>query len=301
MFDAIGRLLLPILVALYNWFGNLGVAIIIFTILTRVLILPLTLKQLRSQKKTMLLQPKIRELQRKYGKDREKLTQETMKLYQQHGANPVSGCLPLIITLPILFGVWRAISQFQGAVTAEAFPFLWIPSLTPNAAAGLSGHDPYYILPILSVIFQYIVQLMAMPRQTDPNQAQMQRVMLFMPLMFGWFAFTIPAGAVLYMITGSVIAMIQQFFTTGLGVLPKYLPFLPERTGFLTPVPVEETPSEDEPDVPEVQRRDFWTVLSKLQEPLPDAVGATSGGDVAMEQALSDVHDQINTAKKKRR
>jgi YidC/Oxa1 family membrane protein insertase len=240
MFDALGRLLLPVLRGLLDFTGSLGVAIILFTILTRIFMLPLTLKQLKSQKKTMQLQPHLRELQRKYGKDREKLTQETMKLYQQHGANPVSGCLPLLITLPILFGVWRAITFLvtDTTIPPSALKFLWIPNLA------LTNGDPFFLLPILSVVCQFIVQQMAMPRNPDPQQAQMNRVMMWMPLMFGWFAFTINSGAVLYMVTGSLIAMVQQFFTTGFGALPKYLPFLPERTGFLTPPPALNVDSE---------------------------------------------------------
>src|SRR5215207_8587877 len=112
MFESIGKVLLPILNWLFNQTGSLGVAIIVFTIFIRIAMLPLTIKQLQSQKKQQILQPKLRELQRKYGKDREKLTQETLKLYKLHGANPASGCLPLLITLPILLGVWQAVTKF---------------------------------------------------------------------------------------------------------------------------------------------------------------------------------------------
>ena len=293
MFDAIGRLLLPILIWLYEVFGNLGVAIIIFTVLIRLAIFPLTLKQLRSQKKTMALQPKIREIQRKYANDRERLTQETMKLYKEQGASPFSGCLPLLISMPILFGVWRAILLFETAVPSDLFPFLWIASLTPNIELGLSGKDPYFILPIVSILLQYVVQLMAMTRSTDPQQASMQRVMMFLPLAFGWFAFVIPAGAVLYMITGSLVAIVQQFFTTGFGSLPKYLPFLPERTGFLTPQPAVALPEGTTIIVEDEQpRRDFWTVLEKLAEPLPQ-----SASD-ATDTALPDVRQQMKKAKR---
>lgn len=201
MFDSIGKVLLPILNWLFNQTGSLGVAIIVFTIFIRIAMLPLTVKQLKSQKKMMILQPKLREIQRKYGKDREKVTEETLKLYKAHGTNPASGCLPLLISLPILFGVWSAIQLFNTTgVAPEALRFLWIPSLTDTVA--LKGRDPYFILPVLSIILQFITQQMAMPRNPDPQQAQMNRIMVFMPLMFGWFAFTIPAGAVLYMVTG---------------------------------------------------------------------------------------------------
>lgn len=307
MFDAIGNLLLPILKFLYTQTGSLGVAIIVFTILIRIVMLPLTFKQLQSQKKTMLLQPKIRELQRKHGKDREKLSQETMKLYKETGTNPASSCLPLIITLPILFGVWRAILLFEKAYPGQAFPFLWISSLTPTAE--FSGKDPLFILPVLSVILQFITQQMAMPRSPDPQQAQMQRFMVFMPLLFGWFAFTIPAGAVLYMVTGSIIAAIQQYFTTGFGSLPKYLPFLPERSGYLTAArdaARTEAGSEASDAEPAAsQTRDFWTVLAKLSEPV--TAEATSGSvaaytsDTATEAAIETVQQQIKRGSKPKR
>lgn len=301
MFDAIGKLLLPVLQWLFNQTGSLGIAIIVFTIFTRIAMLPLTIKQLKSQKKMMILQPKLREIQRKYGKDREKVTQETLKLYKEHGTNPASGCLPLLITLPVLFGVWSAIQLFDTTnVVAEALRFGWIPSLTANPKLGLSGYDPYYILPVLSIILQFITQQMAMPRNPDPQQAQMNRIMMFMPLMFGWFAFTIPAGAVLYMVTGSLIQMIQQYFTTGFGSLPKFLPFLPERSGFLTqPTPVE-TEGETSSASEETPRRDFWTALSKLAEPLPADASSITGSDTATKAAINAVHTQLRRPPPKR-
>jgi YidC/Oxa1 family membrane protein insertase len=295
--------LLPILNWLFSQTGSLGVAIIVFTILIRIAMLPLTLKQLKSQKKMMILQPKLRELQRKYGKDREKVTEETLKLYKAHGTNPASGCLPLLISLPILFGVWSAIRLFDTTdVIPAALRFLWIPSLTVNEKLGLNGHDPYFILPVVSIILQFITQQMAMPRNPDPQQAQMNRIMVFMPLMFGWFAFTIPAGAVLYMVTGSIIQMVQQYFTTGFGSLPKYLPFLPERSGFLTQ-PAVSPDAESGETVEETPRRDFWTALNKLAEPLSAETGSSASSDVATEAALDDVRAQLRRplAKRQRR
>ncbi|MBA3468162.1 MAG: membrane protein insertase YidC [Herpetosiphonaceae bacterium] len=293
MFDSIGKVLLPILNWLFNQTGSLGIAIIVFTIFIRIAMLPLTVKQLKSQKKMMILQPKLREIQRKYGKDREKVTEETLKLYKAHGTNPASGCLPLLISLPILFGVWSAIQLFNTTgVAQEALRFLWIPSLTDNLALGLKGRDPYFILPVISIILQFITQQMAMPRNPDPQQAQMNRIMVFMPLMFGWFAFTIPAGAVLYMVTGSVIQMIQQYFTTGFGSLPKYLPFLPERSGFLTQ-PAVSPEADGGETVEESPRHDFWTALNKLAAPLSAEAGSRVSDDAATEAALDDVRTQM--------
>ncbi|MBP8251455.1 MAG: membrane protein insertase YidC [Herpetosiphon sp.] len=300
MFEAIGNLLLPILKWLFGLFGNLGWAIIVFTILVRLAMLPLTLKQLRSQKKMMVLQPKLRELQRKYGKDREKLTAETMKLYKDHGSSPASGCLPLLISLPILIGVWQAVYNFPASAVQNAsqVAFAWIPRLIPevNQAGAIinNGRDPYFILPILAVVLQLITSMMTMSRTPDPQQVMTNRIMLIMPLMFSWFYFTIPAGATLYSVTGSLIQMVQQYFTTGLGILPKYLPFLPEKTGFLNhPTPQPEVIDGEAPVVEETSpRRDFWTALQKLAEPVP--------ANDATETAINDVKTSINRAKKSR-
>lgn len=310
----LGPIFLPFLEWLFHLFGNLGWAIIAFTIIVRLGMLPLTLKQLRSQRKIMVIQPKLRELQRKYSKDREKLTQETMKLYREHGANPVGGCLPLLISLPILFGVWQAIQLFGTSVaaTAEQVQFLWLPRLTPlvdEAGKAITGSakDPYYILPILAVGLQFITTLMAMQRNPDPQQAPMNKVMMFMPFIFGFIYFQFPAGATLYSVTGSLIQIVQQYFTSGFGLLSKYLPFLPEKTGFLhQPLPESATITIDEPEdsSEQPQRRDFWAALGKL-EPVVDvsAAGATAdsgSSDIAAEQAIEDVKAQLGKPKKRR-
>ena len=308
----LGPIFLPFLEWLFHLFGNLGWAIIAFTILVRLGMLPLTLKQLRSQRKIMVIQPKLRELQRKYSKDREKLTQETMKLYREHGANPVGGCLPLLISLPILFGVWQAIQLFgtQVAAKPEEVQFLWLPRLTPLIENGVtinSAHDPYFILPILAIALQFITTLMAMQRNPDPQQASMNKVMMFMPFIFGFIYFQFPSGATLYSVTGSLIQLVQQYFTSGFGLLSKYLPFLPEKTGFLhQPLPESATITIEEPETPsdQPQRRDFWAALGKL-EPVVDvsAAGATAdsgSSDIAAEQAIEDVKAQLGKPKKRR-
>lgn len=286
--------LIAVLEWLFSLTGNLGWAIVVFTVLVRIAMLPLTIKQLQSQKKQQILQPKLREIQRKYGKDREKVTQETLKLYKQHGANPASGCLPLLISLPILLGVWQAVTKFPTeGLTAQQLSFFWIPNLT--------GKDPTFLLPILAIALQFVTAQMAIPRNPDPSQAQMYRITAFMPLVFGFVYFQFPAGATLYSAVGSLIQMVQQYFTTGFGSLPKYLPFLPEKTGFLTqPVPAAEPEGDSEP-VEETPRRDFWTALAKLDEP----VGATSeagasSSDSATEAAIEEVRATMTRRPPKR-
>jgi len=194
--------------------GVSGLTIIAFTFVLRVLVIPLYMQQLRSTKAMQSLQPKIQELQRKHGKDREKLMQEQMKLYREHGVNPMAGCLPMLIQMPIWIGLYSALLKInQHPETYPQFQeaFLWIPNL--------ALHDPIYILPILTVATQWVVTKMMMTPSADPQQQQMNQIMQFMPLMFGFFALTVPAGLVLYWVVSNVFTMVQQYFVMGWGGL----------------------------------------------------------------------------------
>lgn len=281
---------------LYNLTGNLGWAIIIFTVITRLLLLPLTLKSLRSQKKLQALQPRMRELQRKYGKDREKMAQETMKLYKEEGVNPAGGCLPILIQLPIFFAVYGAVIKLVDNKEIVN-SFLWIDNL--------GAADPLFILPVLSIVLQFVVQLMATPRVQDPQQRAMTRAMLFMPLFFGYFAFTFPSGAVLYWVMGTVIAIIQQYFTTGWGLLANYLPFLPADKGYMNKnQPVSQTEelvaegASGQSAAVVAPSTSFWDVLGKL---------TTENGEVAEsqeeqeERAIAAVRSQGQRPRRRRR
>src|SRR5688572_14143080 len=142
MWQSFVGILESILLGLTNLTGSLGLGIILFTIFTRIALLPLTIKQLQSSKKMQELQPIMQELRRKYGKDQQKFTQEMTKVYREHKANPVGGCLPLLIQLPIFIGVYQAVQNLSTNPVA-AGSFLWLPSLALK--------DPWYILPILSI------------------------------------------------------------------------------------------------------------------------------------------------------
>jgi YidC/Oxa1 family membrane protein insertase len=285
-----------ILSSLTNWTGNLGIAIILFTILVRVVLLPLTIKQLQSSKKMQELQPLMADLRRKYGKDQQKLTEEMTKLYREQKVNPAGSCLPLLVQLPIFLGVYQAVISLveEGGLPENVLTFLGIHLGRVAYHEGEFAGLPYIVLPVLSVIFQFIVTLMATPKIQDPQQKAMTQALIFMPLIFGYIGFIFNQGAVLYWVTGSVLAAIQQFFVTGFGSLTNYLPFLPERKGFLTPSPAPAattaSDTEQESDEP---KADFWTPLSKLR-----TTPATAGSDTATEQAISDAKRQIN---KKRR
>lgn len=315
-----------VLLMFRDWTGNGGLAIILFTVVARLVILPLTLTSLKSTRKMQELQPQIKEIQRKYGKDPQKLQEETAKLYREYRVNPVGGCLPMFLQLPIFFGVYQAVLRLtqvsvseyaadtiikvlgQSGVAIASLPahigqsqlygsFLWIPDL--------GQHDPFYVLGVLSLIFQLVVQLMAMPRVQDAQQKAMSQSMLIMPLMFAYIGFTFPAGAVLYWVVGSILSMIQQYVISGWGSLANYLKFLPPDRGLFPPatpaVPATAVAGASsagpagpaEAEAP--QKLSFWDVLSPLleQESSADAGVSESAGESPTDQAVNEVRRQI--------
>ena len=284
-------ILQTILLWLSDLTGSLGLGIILFTVFTRIVLLPLTIKQLQSSKKMQELQPLVQDLRRKYGKDQQKFTQEMTKLYREHKANPAGGCLPIFIQIPIFIGVYQAVqnlaTNLDNPVAAQAF--LWLPSLAKP--------DPIYVLPVLSIVLQILVSLMAMPKIQDSQQKMMSQMMLFMPILFGYIAFTFNSGAVLYWVMGSAIQVVQQYFLTGWGSLTNYLTFLPEKKGYLTPVTPPVAPSSDTgaaEETPAEPAANFWTPLAKLQ-----TRPALPADDPATEAAVAEVRRQ-GKAKKRR-
>lgn len=211
----------------YHW----GFAIILFTVLVKVVTFPLTISQIRGMQAQKELQPKIQELQKKYGKDRERLSQEQMKLYQEAGVNPLSGCLPLLIQMPILFGLYAALVVL-GPNLAHA-GFFWIPDLGfPQYTQGLSWISQafsagdygtlaaYLVLPILLMVSQFVMQKWmtpATPSDADannPTAGMMKQMSLMMTLMFGFFTLQVPAGLTLYWVTSNLLQMLQQWIVT---------------------------------------------------------------------------------------
>jgi len=215
----------------YSW----GFAIILFTLIVKIVTLPLNLQQARSMKATQELQPKLQELQKKYAKDKEKLAQAQMELYREHGVNPLGGCLPMLIQLPILFGLYQALYKLASTGEIVGQRFLWIPDLAfPTREIGIKWVWPpapefigwaaaalYLILPVLTVVTQIAMQKMttSSAASKDPQQAAMQQTMLIMPFMFGFITLQVPAGLTLYWVTSNIFSMIQQYFITGWGSL----------------------------------------------------------------------------------
>lgn len=208
----------------YHW----GFAIIAFTIIVKLVTFPLTLTQLRGMQAQKDLAPKIQELQKKYGKDREKLAQEQMKLYQEAGVNPLSGCLPLLIQMPVLFALYAALVALGPSFNNANF--FWLPDLGfPRYSEGLgwittafSQGDylllvSYLILPILLIATQFIMQKWMTTTTPGSNEGQaqmMQQMSLMMTFMFGFFTLTVPAGLTLYWVTSNLLQMLQQWLIT---------------------------------------------------------------------------------------
>lgn len=214
---------------------SFGFAIILFTVLIKVVTYPLNKKQMESTRATQELQPKLKELQKKYANDKEKLSQAQMQLYKEAGVNPLGGCLPMLVQMPIWFALYRAIYSMASSTNvaysaAIHSQFLWIPSLAgpvEDRAAGLTWLYPfvngapsvgwgaaiaYLILPILLVVSQLYTQRMMSPQSSDPNQKAMGQAMMLMPLMFGYFALIVPSGLTLYWFTNNILSMAQQWW-----------------------------------------------------------------------------------------
>jgi YidC/Oxa1 family membrane protein insertase len=189
-----------ILLYVMRWFNNLvhnwGLAIILLTLLVKVLLYPLTAKSVGSMNEMRKLQPEIEKLKAKYGSDREKLNAATMQLYQKHKVNPLGGCLPMLLQLPIWFALYATL---QTSVELYREPFLWVRDLTQ--------HDPYFVLPVLMAASSFVMQKVS-PQPADNAQAKM--MLYFMPLFFGVLMLFVPAGLNLYIVVNNVLSIAQQ-------------------------------------------------------------------------------------------
>jgi len=208
VFAPISVLFLKALWWIHGLVGNYGVAIILLTVGIRVVLFPLMHTSTVSMRKMQKVQPKVKEIQARYKKKksdpqaRAKMNQEMMELYKQEGVNPMGGCLPLLVQLPIL---WALYKLFLHAIELRHEPFfLWIQDL--------SAKDPYYITPILMTATMWLQQRLA-PTAGDPQQ---QRIMRMMPFVFGIMFLQFPSGLVLYWLTNNVLTIIQQEITLNL-------------------------------------------------------------------------------------
>lgn len=175
-----------------------GMAIILMTVVIKMILYPLTVKQVKSMKAMQELQPKMKRLQEQYKTNPQLLQQEMQKLYREAGVNPLAGCLPMLVQMPILMAIFYALKDatYEGGNPS----FLWLPSL--------SEADPYYILPVLSALSTYLTSR----QTTDGSNQQMKMMMYVMPIFIGWMSMNFAAGLVIYWITMNLVQVVQQWF-----------------------------------------------------------------------------------------
>lgn len=197
IFSVVAKPILMLLKLLYSWFGNYGVAIIIVTLFIRMLLLPLNVSSYRSMKKMQLIQPQLKSLKERYKKDPRQLQVETMALMKREKVNPIGGCLPMLLQLPIFIALYNVLAQ---SIELYQAPFmLWIHDL--------SLKDPYYVLPVLMGITMFIQQKIT-PTTMDPAQA---KAMQIMPVIFSLMMISLPSGLTLYIFVSTLFGIIQQY------------------------------------------------------------------------------------------
>jgi len=194
-----------------NWLNdklahNYGWAIVLLTILINFAILPMRLKSMKSMKRMQTLQPQIAAINAKYKnvglRDPRKAqqNQEVMELYKKHGVSPMGGCLPMLLQIPVFFGFYKVLTV---AIEMRGAHWLWVTDLSQPE------HLPIRILPIAMIVAQFVMQKMTPNPSVDQNQ---QRMMLMLPLVFGFMFYGVASGLVLYWLTSNVVGIVQQWF-----------------------------------------------------------------------------------------
>lgn len=210
MLDVIARPLGALLKLIFDVLGDYGYAIVVFTILMKILLLPINIKQTASTKKMNEINPKMKEIQAKYKNDKEKMNQKLMELYKENNYNPASGCLPALIQLPVIIALFRVLQQPTKFVfspeqyAALAKNFLWL--------SDLSQPDKLFILPVLSALTTYVQTAMISSKgNVDPSLKTMNMIM---PIMIGWITIKFPSGLAMYWVVGNIFTIIQQYLMT---------------------------------------------------------------------------------------
>ena len=227
MWDSFISIFINILLTIYNIVGqNFGIAIILFTVLIKVVTWPLNAQQMKGAKAMQDLQndKDWQAIQKKYAKDKEKLASEQMRVYREKGINPFGSCLPTLIQFPIIIALYQSIIRALGATPLDLlklsrsiiFPFLHVSDLIPLHSKflwmNLGQPEPYYILAVVVALTTYIQSKLTLPPSTNPNDqsaAMGQSMAYTMPLMLGWFALTFPSGLAVYFVTSNVLGIIQ--------------------------------------------------------------------------------------------
>ncbi len=197
------RPLFALLQFLYSIVGNWGWAIVMLTILIRLVLFPLTYKGMVSMNKLKELAPRIKELQAKHKGDKQKINTQMMELYKKHGANPMGGCLPILLQIPVFFAIYRVL---QNAIELKGAEWiLWVEDL--------AAMDPYFILPVAMGVTMFLHQRITPTNFTDPMQ---EKIMKFLPLIFTFFFVTFPAGLTLYWFVNNLFSIAQQYYVNSL-------------------------------------------------------------------------------------
>ena len=241
--------ILNILVFLYQYTGNLGIAIIVLTLVIRFLLLPVVVPQMKSMKKQRAIQPELKKLRKKYGKDQKVLAQKQMEVFKKHGINPTSGCLSQIVMLTVLISLFTVIRMFTLNGDANLNDRLYHESLhfddgyslnTDFLYLDLAQPDQFFVLAILSGFLQLMVGKMMMPEEKELKQAEkaakktepgmddmavmMQKQSLYMmPIISVLIGLTLPSGLMLYIITQSIFQMVLTYRISGWGGLKPWI------------------------------------------------------------------------------
>ncbi len=218
-------LIFTILTWLQGVLGNWGLAIIALTILFRLALMPLTIKQTKSMYEMQRIQPKLKELQAKYKDDKEKLQEETLKFYQENKVNPFGGCLPLILQMPIFIALFRVLGgtaeknpglmlqyflKLPADIRAEAVKFYFVlPDITKTPQAVFKAEGLVSALPYLTLVALFALSIW-LPQALMPGERQQKMIGAYMAVLFLWFGWISPAGVLLYWVTSSFIGLAQQ-------------------------------------------------------------------------------------------
>jgi len=192
----LGNIMKQLLDYIFSYTGNYGLAIIIITVLIKLVLLPFSFQQFHSIKKMQELAPEQKRLQEKYKNDKEKLNKELMKLYQENKVNPLGGCLPLLIQFPFIIALFRSLQTYD----FEQASFLWIKDL--------GAPDSLYILPILAAITTYLSSKVATPAASP--EASNNTMNIVMACLIGWMAIKFPSGLALYWVVSNIVQILQQ-------------------------------------------------------------------------------------------
>jgi YidC/Oxa1 family membrane protein insertase len=205
IFSIIATALMWLLEFFHGYVRNWGIAIVLLTIVIKILFWPLTAKSYKAMEKMKKLSPMMQKIREKYANDKETMNKETMALYKTYGVNPASGCMPILVQLPVFFGLYQALMT---AIELRHSSFItYLPGTDLLWLADLSAKDPTYITPLLMGATMFIQQKLT-PLAGDPMQ---QKIMMFMPVVFTFLFLNFPSGLVVYWLVNNVLSIAQQW------------------------------------------------------------------------------------------